>query len=185
MLKLSSKKLCRGISFKLIGGSKGSSNSSICDHKKGSSSSSSSSNSSSSASYMNGEIKWEVRPGGMLVQKRQSTDDHDTTTTGELITLRVSTVSQSHDISIEATSTFGELKMVLEMVTKLEPREQRVLFKGKEREDSEYLHMVGVRDKDKLLVLEDPAITEEKNQNKLRRLHALSSSSPSFCTITV
>lgn len=60
----------------------------------------------------------------------------------------------------------GELKMILSLVTGLEPREQRLLFKGKEREDSEYLHMVGVRDKDKVLLLEDPAIKEMK-------LHAL------------
>lgn len=51
-----------------------------------------------------GEIKWELRPGGMLVQKRESNQS-----SGEgLITIRVSTVSQWHDISVEATSTFGK-----------------------------------------------------------------------------
>ncbi|CAN1153721.1 BAG family molecular chaperone regulator 2 [Linum perenne] len=183
MLKLRYKKLCRGIRFKLIGGSSKKTPSTAAagstDHQKGSprsssssslspsssslSSFSSSSSSSSSSSYSNnGEINWEVRPGGMLVQKRQNVDDHSTTSTGELITLRVSTVSQFHDITIEATSTFGELKMVLALVTNLEPKEQRVLFKGKEREDSEYLHMVGVRDKDKVLLLQDPAIKDMK-----------------------
>ncbi|KAI4348243.1 hypothetical protein L6164_008989 [Bauhinia variegata] len=105
-----------------------------------------------------GEIKWELRPGGMLVQKREINQN-----AGEgIITVRVSTVSQWHDISIEATSTFGELKMILSLATSLEPREQRLLFKGKERDDEEYLHMVGVRDKDKVLLLEDPAIKEKK-----------------------
>ncbi|KAK4392928.1 BAG family molecular chaperone regulator 2 [Sesamum angolense] len=105
-----------------------------------------------------GEIKWELRPGGMLVQKRECKD-----TSGEgVIRIRVSTVSQWHDISIQATSTFGELKMVLSLLTNLEPEEQRLLFKGKEREDEEHLHMVGVRDKDKVLMLEDPAIKERK-----------------------
>ncbi|KAK4603445.1 hypothetical protein RGQ29_012107 [Quercus rubra] len=105
------------------------------------------------------EIKWELRPGGMLVQKR----DNGGSSEGEgMITIRVSTVSKWHDISVEATSTFGELKMILSLVTSLEPREQRVLFKGKEREDDEYLHMVGVRDKDKVLLLEDPATKERK-----------------------
>uniref|UniRef100_A0A453C878 Ubiquitin-like domain-containing protein n=1 Tax=Aegilops tauschii subsp. strangulata TaxID=200361 RepID=A0A453C878_AEGTS len=47
-----------------------------------------------------------------------------------------------------------ELKVVVSMVTGLEPREQRLLFRGKEREDSDHLHMVGVRDKDKVLLLE-------------------------------
>lgn len=52
--------------------------------------------------------------------------------------------------------------MVVSTVTGLEPREQRLLFKGKEREDYDHLHMVGVRDKDKVLLLEDPAIKERK-----------------------
>lgn len=56
----------------------------------------------------------------------------------------------------------GELKVILSMVSGLEPREQRLLFKGKERDDNEFLHMVGVRDKDKVLLLEDPAIKEMK-----------------------
>lgn len=58
--------------------------------------------------------------------------------------------------------SIGELKMILSMVTSLEPKEQRLLFKGKEREDGEYLHMVGVREKDKVLMLQDPATKERK-----------------------
>nr|AFK37645.1 unknown [Medicago truncatula] len=103
----------------------------------------------------NSEIEWELRPGGMLVQKREGNKS-----VGEIITIRVSTMSKWHDISIEETSTFGELKMVLSLVTSLEPREQRLLYKGKERDDNEFLHMIGVRDKDKVLLLEDPAIKE-------------------------
>jgi hypothetical protein len=61
--------------------------------------------------------------------------------------------------------------MILSLVTSLEPSEQRVLFKGKEREDDEYLHMVGVRDKDKVLLLEDPATKE-------RKLYGLAGSQP-------
>ncbi|KAG6410196.1 hypothetical protein SASPL_128248 [Salvia splendens] len=111
------------------------------------------------ASIGGGEIKWELRPGGMLVQKRESQENSGEET---MITIRVSTVSKWHDISIQATSTFGELKIVLSILTKLEPHEQRLVFKGKEREDDEHLHMVGVRDKDKVLMLEDPAIREGK-----------------------
>ncbi|XP_024975796.1 BAG family molecular chaperone regulator 2-like [Cynara cardunculus var. scolymus] len=106
-----------------------------------------------------GEVRWELRPGGMLVQKREIGDE--SVEEGVLV-VRVATGSQWHDISIQATSTFGELKMILSMVTNLEPKEQRLLFKGKEREDDEYLHMVGVRDKDKVLMLQDPATKERK-----------------------
>ena len=52
--------------------------------------------------------------------------------------------------------------MVLALVTGLEPKEQRLVFRGREREDSDHLHMVGVKDADKVLLLEDPAIKERK-----------------------
>lgn len=51
-----------------------------------------------------GEIKWELRPGGMLVQKR----DYKVSDNEVMITIKVSTVSQWHDISVQATSTFGK-----------------------------------------------------------------------------
>ncbi|OAY25616.1 BAG family molecular chaperone regulator 2 [Manihot esculenta] len=156
MMKLRSKRFCRG-SFKL-GCNGGNGNNKGGSEREG------------SCGGL-GEIKWELRPGGMLVQKRENGDS-----VGELITIRVSTLSQWHDISIDATSTFGELKIVLSLVSGLEPREQRLLFKGKEREDIEYLHMIGVRDKDKVFLLEDPAIKE-------RKLHGLADGTP--CTISI
>ncbi|GJN21523.1 hypothetical protein PR202_gb09007 [Eleusine coracana subsp. coracana] len=102
------------------------------------------------------EIEWEMRPGGMLVQKREGRGGE------EVIVVRVATGFSWHDVSIRATSTFGELKVILSMVTGLEPREQRLLFRGKEREDTDHLHMLGVRDKDKVLLLEDPALKDMK-----------------------
>lgn len=53
------------------------------------------------------EIEWEVRPGGMLVQKRHTTNTN-AEEEGAFITIRVSTVSHSHHISIQPTSTFGQ-----------------------------------------------------------------------------
>ncbi|CAI9111169.1 OLC1v1011321C1 [Oldenlandia corymbosa var. corymbosa] len=114
------------------------------------------------------QIKWEMRPGGMLVQKRVCEDSGSSCTASSdggdgVITVRVSTFSNCHNtVSIQSTSTFGELKLMLSLVTNLEPKEQRLLFKGKERDDNEYLHMVGVRDNDKVLLLEDPAVKERK-----------------------
>ncbi|KAI3501017.1 hypothetical protein L1887_36847 [Cichorium endivia] len=105
------------------------------------------------------EVKWELRPGGMLVQRREVGGG---SVTEGVIIVRVTTVSQWHYISIQATSTFGELKGMLSSMTSLEAKEQRLLFKGKEREDGEHLHMVGVRHNDKILLLQDPAIQEKK-----------------------
>uniref|UniRef100_M8BM02 Uncharacterized protein n=1 Tax=Aegilops tauschii TaxID=37682 RepID=M8BM02_AEGTA len=33
---------------------------------------------------------------------------------------------------------------------------------GRERDDGDHLHMAGVQDKDKVLLLEDPAVTQRK-----------------------
>jgi hypothetical protein len=67
---------------------------------KGSNSSSSSDGGDAGGSR--GEIEWEVRPGGMLVQKRDGRGGV------EVITVRVATGFSWHDVSIGATSTFGE-----------------------------------------------------------------------------
>ncbi|KAJ0469699.1 putative Ubiquitin-like domain-containing protein [Helianthus annuus] len=140
MMKLKSKRFHRSLSKLRIGGG---------------------SNKECGGTITTGEIKWELRPGGMLVQKRDVDDAQNVEKEG-FIMVRVANGSQWHDISIQATSTFGEMKMLLSIVTGMEPKEQRLLFKGKEREDVEHLHMVGVGDKDKVLVLEDPAIKEKK-----------------------
>lgn len=61
-----------------------------------------------------------------------------------------------------ALSDAGDLKVMLSLLTGLWPREQRLLYRGKERDDCDHLHMVGVQDKDKVLLLEDPAVKERK-----------------------
>ncbi|KAL4333184.1 hypothetical protein GQ457_07G000870 [Hibiscus cannabinus] len=167
MMKLKSKRFCRG-SFRFGNGGNG-----VKGGEKGCGNINNNNNNNIS------EIKWELRPGGMLVQRRETSGS----SVGEgMITIRVSLVSQCHDVSIESTSTFGELKMILSLITSLEPREQRLLFKGKERGDDEYLHMVGVKDKDKVLLLEDPAIKEMK---KLHRLAGTQQIGTPYCTISV
>lgn len=107
------------------------------------------------------EEVWEVRPGGMLVQKRRGPDDDGVV---EAILVRVSAGcgGWQHDVSIDATATFGDLKVLLSLATGLWPREQRLLYRGRERDDGDHLHMAGVQDKDKVLLLEDPAVTERK-----------------------
>lgn len=75
----------------------------------------------------------------------------------------------------------GHLKRVLTSETGLEPKEQRLLFRGKEKEDEECLHMVGVKDMSKVILLEDPASKEKKleemqrNEDILKACEAISS----------
>lgn len=54
------------------------------------------------------------------------------------------------------------MKRLLRQKTGLEPREQRLLFRGKEKENDECLHMAGVNDMSKVVLMEDPASKERK-----------------------
>ncbi|KAJ1437601.1 Ubiquitin-like domain superfamily [Sesbania bispinosa] len=105
-----------------------------------------------------GSIDWELRPGGMLVQKREPLES----SSSPMIKIKVSHGSYHHEVTVPAQSTFGQLKRVLTSETGLEPKEQRLLFRGKEKEDEECLHMVGVKDMSKVILLEDPASKERK-----------------------
>ncbi|KAM1494753.1 hypothetical protein ACFX15_028653 [Malus domestica] len=107
---------------------------------------------------LNRKIDWELRPGGMLVQKRDTGDANS----GIMIKIKVSHGSYYHDLIVHAQSTFGDLKRVLAHDTGLEPKEQRLLIRGKEKEDNECLHIAGVKDMSKIVLLEDPASKEKK-----------------------
>ncbi|XP_059668034.1 BAG family molecular chaperone regulator 4 [Cornus florida] len=114
----------------------------------------------------NEETEWEVRPGGMLVQKREDGNDdvdhHDDGVGGSTIKIKVSHGSNHYDLTVPSQSTFGDLKKLIAQETSLEPKEQRLLFRGKEKEDHDYLHMAGVKDNAKLLLMEDLASKEKK-----------------------
>ena len=56
----------------------------------------------------------------------------------------------------------GDIKRVISQKTGLEPNEQRLLFRGKEKEDEEHLHLAGVKDNSKILLMEEPASKERK-----------------------
>ncbi|KAJ7567202.1 hypothetical protein O6H91_02G136600 [Diphasiastrum complanatum] len=105
-------------------------------------------------------IDWELRPGGMLVQRRES--NGDLANLGPMIKLKVSHGLVSHEITAPAQASFGDLKKLLVQETGLQPQEQRILFRGKEKENGECLHVAGVKDKAKLILVEDPASRERK-----------------------
>ncbi|XP_019188272.1 PREDICTED: BAG family molecular chaperone regulator 4-like [Ipomoea nil] len=124
-------------------------------------------------------IDWEVRPGGLLVQRRSSCGDSsspvnsapsDATTTGvgPIIKIKLSFDSCYHDVTIPAQSTFGELKEVVWHKSGLEPKVQRLLFQGKEKDNNECLHMAGVKDMSKVILLEDPASKDKKMKELMK-----------------
>ncbi|KAI5429376.1 hypothetical protein KIW84_034110 [Lathyrus oleraceus] len=104
------------------------------------------------------DVEWEMRPGGMLVQRREAGDDDYVD--GQMINISVAHGSSHHEVFLPAQSTFWDVKEMLAHETGLKPEQQRLLFKGKEKENEEYLHMEGVKDKSKLLLLEDAASKE-------------------------
>ncbi|KAL8225132.1 hypothetical protein R6Q57_017689 [Mikania cordata] len=118
-------------------------------------------------------IDWEVRPGGMLVQKRIVGSDLGCGS-AKIINIKVSHDSYHHQLSLPSISTFGDLKRILTRVINLEAKDQRLLFRGKEKGDDERLDMAGIKDMSKVILLEDPASKERKLISKNNaNVHAL------------
>lgn len=56
----------------------------------------------------------------------------------------------------------GDIKKLLAHKTGLKPEEQRLFFRGEEKENEEHFPVEGVKDKSELLLLEDGASKERK-----------------------
>ncbi|KAM5560489.1 hypothetical protein ABKV19_021580 [Rosa sericea] len=99
----------------------------------------------------------ELRPGGMCVQRRDYDDDSAAAAArGPNITIRVSHGPAHHVINLPAHSTFGELKRHVSEKTGVKPEEQKLLFRGKEKEDEEHLDAAGVKDNSRVMLLQEP-----------------------------
>ncbi|KAJ8423075.1 hypothetical protein Cgig2_003581 [Carnegiea gigantea] len=111
---------------------------------------------------------WEMRPGGMLVQKRNL--DSDKISSNPIPTIKVSVKfgSYYHDIQINSHSSFGELKKMLAETTGLHPQDQKLIFRDKERDSKAFLDVSGVRDGSKIVLVQD-MISQEKRFLESRR----------------
>ncbi|KAH9623280.1 hypothetical protein KSS87_021064 [Heliosperma pusillum] len=109
---------------------------------------------------------WEKRPSGMLVQKRIDADQP--IKLPPTIRVRVKYGLIYHEIHINSQATFGELKKMLTGPTGLHHEDQKVYYKKKERDSKQFLDIVGVKDKSKLVLEEDP-ISQEKRYYEVRR----------------
>ena len=68
----------------------------------------------------------------------------------------------------------GELKKLVAAKTGLHPDDQKVVYKDKERDSKAFLDMAGVKDRSKMVMLEDPAakakrLLEERRTSKAER----------------
>ncbi|OWM63833.1 BAG family molecular chaperone regulator 2-like [Punica granatum] len=104
------------------------------------------------------EVEWEMRPGGMLVQQRSMSTDVSVPN----LRLRVTHGAIRLEISVNSQATFGEVKKLLAAETGLQPVEQRLIFRGRERENREYLDICGVKDRSKVILVQDPASIERR-----------------------
>ncbi|MQM21446.1 hypothetical protein Taro_054486 [Colocasia esculenta] len=99
------------------------------------------------------DVEWETRPGGMLVQKRNP--DAAAGPPAPTIRVRVKYGAAHHEIYLSSQASFGELKKLLTERTGLHPQDQKLLFKGKEKESAAFLDISGVKDRSKVVLVED------------------------------
>ncbi|KAF0892545.1 hypothetical protein E2562_016842 [Oryza meyeriana var. granulata] len=116
---------------------------------------------------------WEVRPSGMVVQAREEGVAAAGGGGGggigipprpppPEITVRVKYGAARHEVAVSSIASFGELKKLLAARTGLLPADQRLTYKGKERSNSDYLDVCGVKNKSKLVLAEDPTSVERR-----------------------
>ncbi|KAJ6837950.1 protein binding protein [Iris pallida] len=101
-----------------------------------------------------GKEEWEVRPSGMLVQKRNP-DSSPAAPPPPVLRLRVKHGPSIHEIYISSQATVGELKRMVSGPTGLHHEDQKILFRDRERQSSAFLDACGVRDRSKLVVVVD------------------------------
>ncbi|MBA0610782.1 hypothetical protein Godav_011571 [Gossypium davidsonii] len=125
----------------------------------------------------------ELRPGGMLVQKRNPDSDRNSIPP-PTIRVRVKYGSIYHEISISSQATFGELKKMLTGPTGLHHQDQKLLYKDKERDSKAFLDMAGVKDKSKIVLVEDP-ISQEKRLLETRKNAKIEKASKSISQVSL
>ncbi|KAG9145064.1 hypothetical protein Leryth_018351 [Lithospermum erythrorhizon] len=109
----------------------------------------------------------ELRPGGMLVQKRNS-DSNQNSISVPTIKVRVKYGSSYHEVKISSQASFGikiwtgDLKKMLAEQTGLHHQDQKILYKDKERDSKSFLDYVGVKNGSKLVLLEDEISKERR-----------------------
>ncbi|KAK6263546.1 Ubiquitin-like domain - like 10 [Theobroma cacao] len=105
--------------------------------------------------------EWEVTPGGMLVQKRDSSSNQSSVPI-PTIRVRVKHGSTYHEIRVSSQASFGELKKMLADHTGLHPLDQKLIYRKKERDSKAFLDVARVKDGSKMVLVEDIASKERR-----------------------
>lgn len=123
----------------------------------------------------------ELRPGGMLVQKRNS-DSNQNSVPVPTIKVRVKYGSSYHEVNISSQASFGDLKKSLAGQTGLHHQDQKIFYKDKERESKSFLDDVGVKNGSKLVLIEDD-ISKERRCIESRKTARMEKASKDIATI--
>ncbi|EOA13677.1 hypothetical protein CARUB_v10026750mg [Capsella rubella] len=127
---------------------------------------------------------WEMRPGGMLVQKRNPDLDPVGPPPPPMIRVRIKYGSVYHEISISPQASFGELKKMLSGPTGIHHQDQKLMYKDKERDSKAFLDVSGVKDKSKMVLTEDP-ISQEKRFLEMRKIAKTEKASKAISDISL
>jgi len=130
-----------------------------------------------------GSKEWEMRPGGMLVQMRTA-DSGRNPALLPTIRVKVKFGSIYHEVNISSQATFGELKKMLSGLTGLHHEDQKLFYKDKERDSKAFLDIVGVKDKSKIVLVEDP-ISQEKRLLERRKNAKMEKAAKSISEISL
>ncbi|KAJ6797353.1 Uncharacterized protein M6B38_216745 [Iris pallida] len=131
------------------------------------------------------EEVWEVRPGGMLVQKRDPDAEPAVAAAAAPVpTIRVKVKYESvyHEIYLSSQASFGELKKLLAERTGLHQQDQKIVFKDRERDSREYLDTAGVKDRSKLALSADP-VAHARRVLEMRRAARAEKAAKSVSTV--
>ncbi|KAL7123136.1 hypothetical protein ACP275_01G086300 [Erythranthe tilingii] len=123
----------------------------------------------------------EVRPGGMLVQKRSS-DSNQNYNPVPNIKVKVKYGSVYHEIVIASQSNFGEMKKMLAGLTGLHTQDQKLIYKEKERDSKTFLDNCGVKNGSKIVLIEDE-LSKERRILESRKISKMDKASKEIAAI--
>ncbi|CAL9104782.1 BAG family molecular chaperone regulator 1-like [Musa acuminata AAA Group] len=127
--------------------------------------------------------EWEVRPGGMLVQMRNPDADF-TAAPVPTIRVKVKFGAVYHEIYISSQATFGDLKMAVSARTGVHPLDMKLMYKSKERDSTAFLDIAGVKDKSKVVLVEDPT-AQAKRLLEIRKTDKMEKAAKSISAISL
>nr|4HWI_B Chain B, BAG family molecular chaperone regulator 1 [Arabidopsis thaliana] len=101
-----------------------------------------------------------------------------------MIRVRIKYGAVYHEINISPQASFGELKKMLTGPTGIHHQDQKLMYKDKERDSKAFLDVSGVKDKSKMVLIEDP-LSQEKRFLEMRKIAKTEKASKAISDISL